>query len=88
MLDVLRKKTGGSYLQFFCGLFVRVIELGNISFFLGNISFCKSATFRFSDYMWHEDKFMYNREKNFAYSSNLDDGKPARCVNGVDKYLK
>lgn len=31
---------------------------------------------------------MYNREKNFAYSSCLDDDKPARCANGVDKYLK
>ena len=39
-------------------------------------------------HLWHEDKFMYNREKNLAYSSCLDDDKPARCANGVDKYLK
>ena len=38
-------------------------------------------------HLWHEDKYMYNREKNFAYSLRPDDEAPIRCENGVDKYL-
>lgn len=36
-------------------------------------------------HLWHEDKFMYNKEKNFVYSSMPD--KEVRCSNGIDKYL-
>lgn len=36
-------------------------------------------------HLWHEDKYMYNKEKNFEYSQRPD---PAvRCANGIDKYL-
>ena len=36
-------------------------------------------------HLWHEDKYMYNKEQNFAYSVRED--TPAYCANGIDKYL-
>lgn len=36
-------------------------------------------------HLWHEDKYMYNKDINYAYSKQID--KPIRCENGVDKYL-
>lgn len=36
-------------------------------------------------HLWHEDKYMYNKDKNCEYSKRTD--KPTRCNNGVDKYL-
>lgn len=38
-------------------------------------------------HLWHEDKFMYNKDLNFSYSMRDDDEQPIRCVNGYDKYL-
>ncbi len=36
-------------------------------------------------HLWHEDKYMYNKEKNFAYYER--DNKPYRVKEGVDQYL-
>lgn len=38
-------------------------------------------------HLWHEDKYMYNAEKNIAYSQRPENEAPVRCHNGVDKYL-
>lgn len=38
-------------------------------------------------HLWHEDKYMYNAEKNIAYSKRPKGQCPVRCENGVDKYL-
>lgn len=39
-------------------------------------------------HLWHEDKFMYNADKNIRYSMRPDKEKLLRCPNGIDKYLK
>ena len=36
-------------------------------------------------HLWHEDKFMYNRDLNCAHSCRPD--IPVRCEKGVDQYL-
>ena len=36
-------------------------------------------------HLWHEDKYMYNKDKNFSYSQRED--TPVYCANGIDKYL-
>lgn len=36
-------------------------------------------------HLWHEDKYMYNKEKNFAHSERAD--QPVRAPKGVDQYL-
>ena len=36
-------------------------------------------------HLWHEDKYMYNKEKNFAHSARPD--QPFRAPKGVDQYL-
>lgn len=36
-------------------------------------------------HLWHEDKYMYNKELNFEHSCRAD--IKVRCDNGVDKYL-
>ncbi len=36
-------------------------------------------------HLWHEDKYMSNKELNFSYSQRAD--QPIRCDNGIDKYL-
>lgn len=38
-------------------------------------------------HLWHEDKFMYNKMKNFQYMRMQDERKTVRCESGVDKYL-
>lgn len=38
-------------------------------------------------HLWHEDKYMYNAQKNLEYSHRSEDQAPIRCANGVDKYL-
>lgn len=38
-------------------------------------------------HLWHEDKYMYNKESNCLYSMRPDDEQPIRCHDGVDKYL-
>lgn len=38
-------------------------------------------------HLWHEDKYMYNKNKNCKYSERSDELQPIRCLNGVDKYL-
>lgn len=35
----------------------------------------------------HEDKFMYNKERNCQYSIRPDEQQPIRCKDGVSKYL-
>lgn len=37
-------------------------------------------------HLWHEDKFMYNKDKNCNYSRRPN--LLVRCTDGVDKYLK
>lgn len=39
-------------------------------------------------HLWHEDKYMYNKQSNFDYSMRKDEEQPIRCRNGYDKYLK
>lgn len=36
-------------------------------------------------HLWHLDKYMDNKDKNFAHSARPD--QPARCADGLDKYL-
>ncbi len=38
-------------------------------------------------HLWHEDKFMYNKDRNCQYSRRPDDQQPIRCIDGVDKYF-
>lgn len=38
-------------------------------------------------HLWHEDKYMYNKQLNFDYSMRKDEDQPIRCRNGYDKYL-
>lgn len=38
-------------------------------------------------HLWHEDKYMYNKEQNKQYSRECQQRGLAYCVNGVDKYL-
>lgn len=39
-------------------------------------------------HLWHEDKFMYNKEKNMNYYHECQNRGEVYCKNGVDKYLK
>lgn len=39
-------------------------------------------------HLWHEDKYMYNKQLNFDYSMRKDEEQPIRCRDGVDKYLE
>lgn len=51
---------------------------------------CRKRYLKFAGivyHLWHEDKFMYNREKNFAYEARQNVLQTVRCANGVDKYL-
>lgn len=36
-------------------------------------------------HLWHEDKYMYNKDANFRYS--MRDNCEIRCIKGVDQYL-
>lgn len=36
-------------------------------------------------HLWHEDKYMYNKDRNYIYSMRAD--ASARCGDGIDKYL-
>lgn len=38
-------------------------------------------------HLWHEDKFMYNKDQNLEYSKRNDEQQPVRCRDGADKYL-
>lgn len=51
---------------------------------------CRKRYLKFAGivyHLWHEDKFMYNREKNFSYYASQNKQKAIRCKDGVDKYL-
>ena len=37
-------------------------------------------------HLWHEDKYMHNKDLNFSYSMRDDDEQPIRCKDGYDKY--
>lgn len=39
-------------------------------------------------HLWHEDKYMYNKTKNFGYMRMMEEQKSVRCENGIDKYLR
>ena len=39
-------------------------------------------------HLWHEDKYMYNKERNKQYGRECLQRGLAYCKNGVDKYLK
>lgn len=39
-------------------------------------------------HLWHEDKYMYNKDLNFNYSMSCKARGIIRCENGIDKYLK
>lgn len=38
-------------------------------------------------HLWHEDKHMYNKEKNFSYLSEQDKEETIFCEHGVNQYL-
>ncbi len=38
-------------------------------------------------HLWHEDKFMYNKDKNMQHMRMQSERKIVRCTDGVDKYL-
>ncbi len=38
-------------------------------------------------HLWHEDKYMYNEDKNRAYCKECEQRGVAYCANGVDKYI-
>lgn len=39
-------------------------------------------------HLWHEDKYMQNKDGNFGYADTKMSGKSTWCENGIDKYLK
>ncbi len=74
------------YDEFFEGWGGEDIDLGNRL----QRSGCRKRYLKFAGivyHLWHEDKFMYNREKNFAYEAQQNECRTVRCTNGVDKYL-
>lgn len=74
------------YDEFFEGWGGEDIDLGNRL----QRSGCRKRYLKFSGivyHLWHEDKFMYNREKNFAYEAQQNVRRTVRCTDGVDKYL-
>lgn len=38
-------------------------------------------------HLWHEDKYMYNKDKNISYSLQCKERNEAYCRNGYDKYV-
>lgn len=38
-------------------------------------------------HLWHPDKYMYNKDRNFDHLGRPESETPVRCVDGVDKYL-
>lgn len=38
-------------------------------------------------HLWHEDKYMYNKDKNIAHGYECEKRGKWRCDNGLDKYL-
>ena len=52
---------------------------------------CKKIALKFAAigfHLWHEDKYMENREKNFDYYNEKVMQKATWCENGIDQYLK
>ncbi len=37
-------------------------------------------------HLWHEDKFMYNKNKNISLSYRPDNDQPVYCLSGIDRY--
>ncbi len=55
-----------------------------------NMAGLKKRYLKFSGivyHLWHEDKFMYNKDKNIQYSLECQSRGEVYCKNGVDKYL-
>lgn len=38
-------------------------------------------------HLWHEDKYMYNKDKNFQHSYECEQRGLAYCEDGLDKYI-
>lgn len=52
---------------------------------------CKKLALKFAAigfHLWHEDKFMQNRDKNFKYYFEKMAEKATWCERGIDQYLK
>ena len=52
---------------------------------------CKKIALKFAAigfHLWHEDKYMENRKKNFDYYHEKVVQKATWCENGIDQYLK
>ena len=61
-------------------LSVRLLNLG-----------CKKLAIKFAAigfHLWHEDRYMQNREKNFNYYHEKVAEKAIWCERGIDQYLK
>ena len=74
------------YDEFYEGWGGEDIDLGNR---LQN-SGCQKRYLKFSGivyHLWHEDKYMYNREKNFRHMEELNARHAIRCAQGVEQYL-
>ncbi len=59
---------------------MRLLNMG------GNKKALKFAAIGF--HLWHEDKYMENRKKNFDYYHEKVVQKATWCENGIDQYLK
>ena len=81
--DILRIN---GYDEFFEGWGGEDEDLGNRLLNSG----CKKRYLKFSGivyHLWHEDKFMYNLERNFTYKDERNRRNAIFCENGIDKYL-
>lgn len=74
------------YDEFYEGWGGEDLDLGNR--FLN--SGCKKKYLKFSGivyHLWHEDKFMYNRDRNMQHMKTANIRNEIRCENGISKYL-
>lgn len=74
------------YDEFYEGWGGEDIDLGNRLQHSG----CSKRYLKFAGivyHLWHEDKFMYNKEKNMQHEKMQNELKAVRCKDGVDKYL-
>lgn len=39
-------------------------------------------------HLWHEDKFMYNKDRNMQHMKTTNARNEIRCENGISKYLE
>lgn len=75
------------YDEFFVGWGGEDYDLAMRLFHLGKKKLAlKFAAIGF--HLWHNDKFMTNKDKNFSYYYDKVDQKAIRCEQGIDQYLK